>query len=135
MNELSVSATLDNLDQVMDFVAEHLERYGCPQRAQMQVSLAVEEIYVNIANYAYDPEVGPATIRVEVHQDPLEVIITFMDNGKPYDPLAKEDPDVTLSAEERGVGGLGIFLVKQTMDDVSYEYAEGRNILKIRKRL
>lgn len=135
MNELSVPATLDHLDQVMDFVTEHLEQYGCPTRTQMQVSLAVEEIYVNIANYAYNPAVGPATIRVEVHQDPLEVVITFVDNGKPYDPLAREDPDVTLSAEERGVGGLGIFLVKQTMDDVSYEYAEGRNILKIRKRL
>ena len=135
MNELSVPATLDHLDQVMDFVTEHLEQYGCPTRTQMQVSLAVEEIYVNIANYAYNPAVGPATIRVEVHEDPLEVVITFVDNGKPYDPLAREDPDVTLSAEERGVGGLGIFLVKQTMDDVSYEYAEGRNILKIRKRL
>ena len=131
MNELNISATVENLDTVIGFVEEHLEEYGCPMKTQMQVALAVEEIYVNIANYAYNPEVGPATIQVEVH----EVVITFVDNGKPYDPLAKEDPDITLSAEERDIGGLGIFLVKQTMDDVHYEYTEGRNILRISKRL
>jgi len=135
MNELNISATVENLDTVIGFVEEHLEEYGCPMKTQMQVALAVEEIYVNIANYAYNPEVGPATIQVEVHEEPLEVVITFVDNGKPYDPLAKEDPDITLSAEERDIGGLGIFLVKQTMDDVHYEYTEGRNILRISKRL
>lgn len=134
MNELNLSATLENLDQVTAFVEEKLESCGCPMKIQMQVAVAVEEIYVNIAHYAYNPEVGPATIRVEVPEDPLEVVITFMDRGKPYDPLAKEDPDVSLSAEERDVGGLGIFMVKQTMDDIRYEYADGRNILKIRKR-
>lgn len=134
MNELNLSATLENLDQVTAFVEEKLEACGCPMKIQMQVAIAVEEIYVNIAHYAYNPEVGPATIRVEVPEDPLEVVITFMDRGKPYDPLAKEDPDVSLSAEERDVGGLGIFMVKQTMDDIRYEYADGRNILKIRKR-
>ena len=134
MNELNLSATLENLDQVTAFVEEKLESCGCPMKIQMQVAIAVEEIYVNIAHYAYNPEVGPATIRVEVPEDPLEVVITFMDRGKPYDPLAKEDPDVSLSAEERDVGGLGIFMVKQTMDDIRYEYADGRNILKIRKR-
>jgi len=135
MNELNISAAVENLDTVIGFVEEHLEEYGCPIKTQMQVALAVEEIYVNIANYAYNPEVGPATIQVEVHEEPLEVVITFVDNGKPYDPLAKEDPDITLSAEERDIGGLGIFLVKQTMDDVHYEYTEGRNILRISKRL
>ena len=135
MNEMTISATVENLDTVMGFIEEHLEQYGCPMKAQMQVALAVEEIYVNIANYAYNPEVGPATIQVEVHKEPLEVIITFMDNGKPYDPLAKEDPDITLSVEERDIGGLGIFLVKQTMDAVHYEYSDGRNILTIMKRL
>ena len=134
MNELNLSATLEDLDQVTAFVEEKLESCGCPMKIQMQVAVAVEEIYVNIAHYAYNPEVGPATIRVEVPEDPLEVVITFMDRGKPYDPLAKEDPDVSLSAEERDVGGLGIFMVKQTMDDIRYEYADGRNILKIRKR-
>ena len=135
MNELNLTATLDHLEQVLGFVEEHLERYDCPPAAQMQVVLAVEEIFVNIASYAYSPEVGPATIQVEVHEEPLEVVITFMDNGKPYDPLATADPDTTLPLEEREEGGLGIFLVKQTMDDVHYEYKEGRNILRIIKRL
>lgn len=135
MNELTLAATVENLDTVMGFVEEHLEEYGCPMNTMMQVSLAVEEIYVNIANYAYNPEVGPATIQVEVHEEPMEVLITFMDKGKPYDPLAKEDPDITLSADDREIGGLGIFMVKQTMDDVHYEYANGSNILKISKRL
>ena len=135
MNELNIAATLENLDAVMGFIEEQLEEYGCSMETQMQVALAAEEVYVNIANYAYNPEVGPATIQVEVHEDPLEVVITFMDNGKPFDPLRKENPDITLSADDREIGGLGIFLVKQTMDDVHYEYTDGRNILRIRKRL
>ena len=135
MDEMNVAATLENLDTAMGFIEEHLVSYGCPETAQMQVMLAAEEVYVNIANYAYNPEVGPATIQVEVHEAPLEVVITFMDNGKPFDPLAKGDPDITLSADDREIGGLGIFLVKQTMDDVHYEYTDGRNVLRIRKRL
>ena len=135
MYELNISAAMENLDMVTDFVEGHLEEYGCPMNAQIQVALAVEEIFVNIALYAYNPNVGPATIRVEVHEEPMEVVITFMDKGKPYDPLAKEDPDITLSVEEREVGGLGIFMVKQAMDDVRYEYSDGRNILTIIKRL
>lgn len=135
MYELNISAAMENLDMVTDFVEGHLEEYGCPMNAQIQVALAVEEIFVNIALYAYNPNVGPATIRVEVHEEPMEVVITFMDKGKPYDPLAKEDPDITLSVEEREVGGLGIFMVKQAMDDVRYEYSDGRNILTIIKKL
>ena len=100
----------------------------------MQIALAVEEIFVNIANYAYNPGKGNATVRVEVEKDPLTVTITFIDGGVPYDPLKKDDPDVTLSAEERSIGGLGVFLVKKTMDDVSYEYKDGKNILSIKKQ-
>ena len=76
-----------------------------------------------------------ATVRVEVVEEPLSVVITFIDQGVPYDPLAKLDPDVTLSAEEREVGGLGIYIVKKSMDEITYEYKEGRNILRIRKEL
>jgi anti-sigma regulatory factor (Ser/Thr protein kinase) len=77
--------------------------------------------------------VGPATIKVEVTQDPLAVVITFIDSGVPYDPLAKDDPDVTLSAEQRAMGGLGIYMVKKSMDDITYEYKNGQNILRIKK--
>ena len=99
----------------------------------MQINLAVEEIFVNIASYAYRPETGKATVRFEVSEEPVTVTITFLDHGVPYDPLARQDPDVTLPAEERDIGGLGIFLTKQIMDDVSYEYCRGQNILRIKK--
>ena len=104
-------------------------------KSQMQIDLAVEEVFVNIAKYAYHPDKGRATVRVEVSDDPVQVRITFLDHGKPYDPLAKEDPDVTLSADERPVGGLGVFMVKQSMDDVTYEYKDGTNILTLTKSL
>ena len=135
MKELDIEAVVDNLDTVTAFIDEELEAAECPTKIQMQIGLAVEEIFVNIANYAYDPETGPATVRVEVNPDHSVVSITFIDHGVPYDPLAKEDPDITQSAEERAVGGLGIFLVKKTMDDIRYEYVNGSNILTIVKGL
>ena len=81
----------------------------------------------------HSPETGNATIRVEIIKEPLSAVLTFIDNGVPYDPLAKEDPDVSLTAEERQIGGLGIFMVKKSMDDVEYEYKNGQNILRIKK--
>ena len=135
MSELTLEAKTENLDKVLSFVDEHLEEQECPMKTQMQIDIAVEELFVNIAHYAYHPEVGPVTIRVEVQKEPLAVTVTFIDHGVPYDPLAKEDPDTKLSAEERQIGGLGIYMVKKTMDDVSYEYKDGRNILKIKKNL
>ena len=105
------------------------------QEINKKIYLACEEIFVNIANYAYSPNVGKATVRVEVSRDPVAVSITFMDNGKPFDPTAKADPDVTLSAGERQIGGLGIFMTKKLMDGVKYEYKDGRNILRIEKNL
>ena len=135
MREMDIAATLENLDTVMAFVDQQLEEVGCSMKAQMQIDIAVEEVYVNIAHYAYNPEVGGVTIRVQIEEEPLAVILTFIDKGKPYDPLAKEDPDVTLAAEDRQIGGLGIFMVKKSMDNVSYEYSEGRNILTLKKKL
>ena len=101
----------------------------------MQLDIAVEELFVNIANYAYVPDTGKATIRLEINEEPLSVSITFIDNGVPYDPLAKADPDITLSAEERAIGGLGIFMVKKSMDDMFYEYKDSQNVLTIVKKL
>ncbi|MBO6052794.1 MAG: ATP-binding protein, partial [Clostridia bacterium] len=134
-NELEVEAVIDNLPVVRSFVERHLEEAECSARSQMQIDLAVEEIFVNIANYAYAPDIGKATVRVEVSEEPVAVTITFIDHGIPYDPLAKTDPDVTLSAEEREIGGLGIFMTKKTMDDVAYEYKNGQNILTLKKSL
>jgi anti-sigma regulatory factor (Ser/Thr protein kinase) len=135
MREMDIAATLENLDAVMAFVDQQLEEAGCSMKTQMQIDLAVEEVYVNIAHYAYNPEIGGVTIRVQIEEEPLEIILTFIDKGKPYDPWAKEDPDVTLAVEDRQIGGLGIFMVKKSMDNISYEYNEGRNILTLKKKL
>ena len=135
MMELTVEAKLDNLEQVLQFVDSLLEEADCPMGMQMKVDVAVEEIFVNIASYAYTPASGPATIRMAVEENPKTAVITFIDHGVPYDPLAKDDPDVTLSAEEREIGGLGIFMVKQTMDAVEYEYKDGSNILTLVKNI
>ena len=89
MRELDILATLDNLDEVLAFVDEELEKMGCPQRDMYQIDVCVEEIFSNIANYAYNPDTGPATIRVEVLDDPKEITLTFFDHGTPFDPLAK----------------------------------------------
>ncbi len=133
VKEMTTEATVANIEKVTDFVNEQLRAVGCPLKTQKQIDIAIDELFGNIAHYAYDPNVGPATVRVEVPKEPLSVIITFIDNGVPYDPLKKADPDITLSADDREVGGLGIFLVKKTMDDVSYEYKNGQNILRIKK--
>lgn len=135
MSDLTLEATVENLPKVLEFVDSHLEEHDCPPRAQMQIDIAVEELFVNIAHYAYAPQVGHATVRVEIQPEPLAVIITFIDKGMPYDPLAKEDPDVTLSAEDRTIGGLGIYMVKKSMDEITYEYRDGQNILAIKKGL
>ncbi len=135
MKELVIDALTENLPQVLGFVDEQLEAAQCPVKIQMQIDIAVEEIFVNIAHYAYEQEVGTAAVRVEVTNEPPAVQITFIDQGIPYDPLAKADPDVTLSIEERQIGGLGIFMVKKTMDDVEYKYLDGHNVLTLKKGL
>ena len=135
MKELNIAATVENIEVVTDFVNEQLEALDCPMKAQMQINIAIDELFGNIAHYAYNPDVGEATVRVEVIDDPLSVVITFIDRGVPFDPLSAADPDTTLSAEERAIGGLGVFMVRKTMDDVSYRYENGRNILSIRKTL
>ncbi|MBQ6337449.1 MAG: ATP-binding protein [Ruminococcus sp.] len=135
MNELVIEADRNNLLKVQSFIDEHLEEAGCPMLTQIAIDVAVEELFVNIASYAYDQEIGVVLVQAELLKDPLSVEITFIDNGKQYNPLAKPDPDITLSAKQRKKSGLGIFMVKNSMDDVSYEYKDGKNILTIKKNL
>jgi len=134
MKELTLAATVENIETVTDFVNAQLETMDCPLKAQMQISIAIDELFGNIAHYAYHPATGDATVRVEAADDHNSVIITFIDRGMPYNPLTAEEPDTSLSAEERKIGGLGIFMVKKTMDEISYRY-ENANILTIRKNL
>ena len=134
-NELVIEAASEKLMEVISFLEERLETAACTPKARMQILLAVDEIFVNIASYAYQPETGKATVRVEVSENPVSVTITFIDHGVPYDPLTKADPNVTAAAEDRPIGGLGIFMTKKLMDDVAYEYREGHNILTLKKNL
>lgn len=131
MKELTLMAQTENLEQVLEFVNGILEEHNCPMYVQMQLDIAVEELFVNIAHYAYTPEVGQVTIQVSVEDESAAIV--FKDSGIPYNPWAKEDPDVTLSLEERQIGGLGIYMVKNSMDEVDYRYEDGKNIVTIKK--
>jgi len=135
LQEITLKATIENIEQVTAFVDELLEANDCSMKANMQIDIAIDEIFGNIAHYAYGDSVGDATVKVEFIDEPHSVEITFVDSGVPYDPLKKDDPDVTLSADEREVGGLGIFMVKKSMDSMKYQYSDGYNILKISKKI
>ena len=132
-SELALPAKSENLSKVMSFMEACLEDSCCSVKTRMQLDLAVEEIFINVASYAYAPKTGEVKIIVEPL--PNSVSITFIDSGIPYDPLAKPDPDITLSAQERQIGGLGIFMIKKLMDDVAYKRQDDKNILTITKRL
>ena len=135
MVEITVNACVDKIAEVVAFVEEQLENMGAGMKAQMQISIAVDELFANIANYAYPNGEGTATVRVEASEDGKKAVITFIDSGIPYNPLEKEDPDITLSAEDRPIGGLGIFMVKKSMDDMIYRYEDNKNILAIIKTI
>ncbi len=135
MVEWTVRAVLENLSQVIARVDEELEKLDCPMKAQVQIDVAVEEIFVNIARYAYAPDTGDATIRILPDTENRVFAMEFRDSGVPFDPLKKPDPDVTLAARDRQVGGLGIFMVKKSMDKVLYAYENGQNVLRIEKQL
>ena len=132
MKELTLPAAAENIEKAVDFVNVQLEAAGYPPKTMIQIDVAIDELFGNIAHYAYGKDTGDATVRVEVTEEPA-VIITFIDSGIPYNPLEKPDPDVAQSLEERQIGGLGIFMVKKSMDDITYEYKDGQNILRIKK--
>ena len=135
MRELTVKALTENIPQVTAFLDEQLEAADCPLKAQMQIDVAIDELFSNIANYAYAPGTGDATVRFDFDESVRTVSICFSDHGKPFNPLKNADPDLSLPAEEREIGGLGIFLVKKTMDEVAYRYENGMNVLTIQKKI
>ena len=135
MEELRLQASDDTLYTVLDAIEKQLDANECPEVIKSIMLVAVEEIFVNIAHYAYGGKSGEAVIHLDIKQDPKSCQVTFQDRGVPYNPLAKADPDITLSAEERDIGGLGIYMVKKSMDEMSYRYSDGKNILVIKKNL
>lgn len=135
MKELTMGAERENIPAITAFVEQELDQLGCSLRAKTQIDIAIDELYSNIAKYAYDGDCGQVTVRIDAEQDPPAVTISFQDDGKPFNPLDRKDPDVTLPARDRSIGGLGINMVKKSMDDVRYEYRDGKNTLIIRKTL
>lgn len=135
MKELTLSARQTNIPAIIEFVNRELERMGCALKTKAQIDIAIDELCSNIAKYGFDDDGGEVTVAMETQREPRIVSITFTDGGRPFNPLERSDPDTTLSARDRKIGGLGIYMVKKSMDDVRYEYREGKNILTIRKVL
>ncbi len=131
MVEREFPANEASLNDIIAFAEEELEAIGAPPAAMMPLTVAVEEIFVNIAHYAYPGQ--PGTMKLAIQPEEDGVSLRFTDHGMPFDPLSRRDPDITLSAEERKVGGLGIFMVKKTMDFIRYRFENGQNILTLQK--
>ena len=135
MKTITVEAKIENIDVVTDFVNTFLEENSCPMKIQMQIDVVIDEIFGNIAYYAYESGSGNASVQVGMEEAPRKIVLIFSDQGIPYNPLENKDPDITLNLEEREIGGLGIYMVKKMMDEISYEYADGQNILRMKKNL
>ena len=135
MKSITVPANDEDPNPVIDFVGEELEKLECPAKAQYQIEVAIEEILVNIVSYAGLSADDGVEIRCDVIDDPLRVVLQFLDGGVPFDPLAAGDPDTSPDALMEREGGLGIFMVKQMMDEVSYAYEDGKNTLTVVKSL
>lgn len=133
MKEITVDAMIENMNTVTAFVDDFLDQIACPMKSRIQINIVIDEIFGNICHYAYKDSVGAVTVRVESGNTPKAVFLTFTDNGIPYNPLDTEDPDITLSSEERKIGGLGIYLVKKNMDEMKYEYVNQQNRLWMEK--
>ena len=133
MEKLTVEAIVKNLSVVTDFIIEPMEELNCRPKILMQMELVIEELFVNVASYAYTSKKGNCTVVREFEEEPRAITVTLIDSGIPYNPLLREDPDTSLGVEERAIGGLGIFLVKKNVDEISYEHKEGQNILRFKK--
>lgn len=134
MDRITVPASVDSLHAVTGFVRGKLEG-ACPRESLLQLRLAVEEIFVNVASYAYRGRAGDVEVRCGLLEDPRRAAIQFRDGGEPFDPLSVESADTSEEALLAREGGLGILLVCGTMDDVKYRYEDGKNVLTIIKKL
>ena len=135
MKEITLKAIIENIPQATAFIDEALETVACSMKAQMQIDVAIDELFGNIARYAYAPEEGEATVQFHFDEETRTASITLIDRGIPFNPLSVAKPDTTSAAQDRPIGGLGIFLVRKTMDDMAYTYRDGKNILTIRKKV
>ena len=130
---IKTEANESNLDKILDYVSAKFEEAGASPKVITELAIAVEEIYINVAHYAYKPDTGPATVKVDIDKENRVGTVTISDNGKPYNPLEREDPDITASAEDRPIGGLGILMTKKLVDEAEYEYKDNQNVMKLKK--
>ena len=135
MQELKLPAVIESIPKLTAWMDEALEKLDCPMKAQMQLDVAMDEIFSNIARYAYPDQNGAAAVRMDFDEITRLFSLEFRDQGIPFNPLEQAEPDTALGVEARGIGGLGIFLVRKTMDEVSYQYTDGSNILCLKKRI
>jgi sigma-B regulation protein RsbU (phosphoserine phosphatase) len=135
MTEKVFPAKVDALESVLGFVEETLEGFECPMKTQMSICVAVEEVFVNVAHYAYGEGEGEVSFGIGFDAESRVATFRMADKGVPFDPLNKPDPDITLNAENRDIGGLGIFITKKTMDTVTYAYENGENVLIMKKKI
>lgn len=134
-DSLTLEADIHNLPELLSFIGRYVQNMEYNHEKKKQLDISVEEIFVNIASYAYPSGSGKVTVSAEYTADTSEITVTFIDDGIPYNPVSSKDPDITLYADKRQIGGLGIFMVKNMMDKLSYEYKCGQNIFKITKKL
>ena len=138
MENIIISAEKEKLNTVLDFINKRLNSLNPSRKFRMQLELSVEEIFSNIVNYAYtmdNTDNNTITIKYHVEKNPPKVVVEFLDNGTPFNPLKNQDPDTLLSSEDRKIGGLGIFLSKKSVDNIEYKYENNKNILKLEKNL
>lgn len=133
MKEITVISSLDQLKEVTGFINGQLSELKCPDELRIQIDVAVDEIFGNIIHYAYDPDTGPVTVQFSTLESPKGAVITFIDSGIPFDPFQTESPVLSEPLKQRKIGGLGIYIVKMTMDEASYRYEDGQNKLTIIK--
>jgi anti-sigma regulatory factor (Ser/Thr protein kinase) len=144
MKNIIISADKEELNAVLDFINKNLDFLNPSPKFRMELELSVEEAFSNIANYAYsiknsnnqrnNPE-DIVTVNYHVEKNPLKVVVEFLDYGTPFNPLKTQDPDTSLSSEDRSIGGLGIFLIKKNVDNIEYKYENNKNILILEKNL
>ena len=135
MTNKTFPAKTESLSEILGFVEETLEGFECPMKIQMAICVAIEEVFVNVAHYAYPNGEGDMSLHIGFDDQSRTITFRMTDKGVPFDPLKKPDPDITLSAEDREIGGLGIFITKKTMDSLTYAYENGENILTMTKKI
>ena len=134
MDRLTLPNDIETIPQLNEFIDGFCEQRDIDNDITMSLNLAIEEAVVNVMNYAY-PEGTVGYVDIEADADDDFVTFVISDTGKPFDPTQKDEVNIALSVEERPIGGLGIHLVRRMMDEISYRYADHRNILTLRKRI